>query len=586
MKKLYDPRDASTVNLDVGAKPLKLSPHPNFDNVNVNLEHSAIHVPINVFDFAPDIVNDIKWSESLTQYFKNNLAFDPGLSWQFFGSATGFLRLYPATIWRTPPPPAPEAPDPPDLYDNRMRPWYISAAASAKDVVILLDGSGSMTGLRRDISRNVVMNILATLTDDDYVSVLRFSNIVEPVVPCFKDIMVQATQRNLREIEEALDSVTTVEIANFTQALVSAFQLLQHYNRSGQGSQCNQAIMLVTDGSPSNYEDIFKEYNWPNIPVRVFTYLIGREVTESRQVNWMACHNRGYYTHVANLAEVREQVQQYVPVMSRPMVLSGERPFVWSPVYADVSDATPINDWIWEEREKAKLRKLIREQREKQYMLSQLEDDEGYVSPEIVAEGEEDEEEDRERGEDMENVVPMVPPPEEDTLVRDDDEKMMANEPWKPKPPRVKKIQLMTTLSTPVFDQRNFTNITMRILVKNVWQDSEPIQIRTATLLGVAGVDVPIKEIVKLTPAFKLGVNGYSFVITNNGHLLYHPDLRPMFQDMLKPFYSSVDISEVELADNQLEARVRLPASVETFQTKVFSSHRKQTQISKISAVT
>lgn len=45
----------------------------------------------------------------------------------------------------------------------------------------------------------------------------------------------------------------------------------------------------------------------------------------------------GYYTHVANLAEVREQVQQYIPVMSRPIVLSGERVFAWTPVYAHVS---------------------------------------------------------------------------------------------------------------------------------------------------------------------------------------------------------------------------------------------------------
>ena len=42
-------------------------------------------------------------------------------------------------------------------------------------------------------------------------------------------------------------------------------------------------------------------------------------------------------------------------------------------------------------------------------------------------------------------------------------------------------------------------------------------------------------------------------MITNNGYLLFHPDLRPMFQDMLKPFYNSVDLSEVELTDNELD---------------------------------
>jgi voltage-dependent calcium channel alpha-2/delta-3 len=53
---------------------------------------------------------------------------------------------------------------------------YIQGAASPKDVVILLDSSGSMTGLRREIAKNVVSNILDTLTDDDYVSSIKVTN--------------------------------------------------------------------------------------------------------------------------------------------------------------------------------------------------------------------------------------------------------------------------------------------------------------------------------------------------------------------------------------------------------------------------
>jgi hypothetical protein len=35
--------------------------------------------------------------------------------------------------------------------------------------------------------------------------------------------------------------------------------------------------------------------------------------------------------------------------------------------------------------------------------------------------------------------------------------------------------------------------------------------------------------------------------VNNNGYVLYHPDLRPMFQEILKPNYNSVDLAEVEL---------------------------------------
>lgn len=45
----------------------------------------------------------------------------------------------------------------------------------------------------------------------------------------------------------------------------------------------------------------------------------------------------GYFTHVTTLAEVKEQVLKYVPVMARPMVMYRDKhPIQWTGVYADV----------------------------------------------------------------------------------------------------------------------------------------------------------------------------------------------------------------------------------------------------------
>ncbi|CAB1315381.1 unnamed protein product [Coregonus sp. 'balchen'] len=50
----------------------------------------------------------------------------------------------------------------------------------------------------------------------------------------------------------------------------------------------------------------------------------------------------------------------------------------------------------------------------------------------------------------------------------------------------------------------------------------------------------------------RLGIHGYAFAITNNGYILTHPDLRPLYEEgqkRRKPNYSSVDLSEVEWED-------------------------------------
>ncbi|XP_073958470.1 voltage-dependent calcium channel subunit straightjacket isoform X16 [Choristoneura fumiferana] len=457
---------------------LQLNAH--FYNIPVNTNFSSVHVPTNVYAWADEVIKGIHWSEGLDTHFINNYQSDPTLSWQYFGSSTGFMRHYPAMKWRA---------DPVDIYDCRTRAWYMEAAASPKDVVILVDRSGSMTGQRRDISKHVVTNILDTLGNNDFVNVMTFADTVEEIVPCFEDSLVQATMGNLRELKLGLDNFETKEIANFSAALTRAFELLEIYRNNSGGANCNQAIMLVTDGVPYNYKELFEKYNWKyDTPVRVFTYLIGREVADVREVKWMACANRGFYVHLSTLAEVRERVLEHVNVLARPLVLQREtHPVVWTPVYANITDPK-VADYLWEQRERAE---------QKERFMSQRRDKSHFNS--------EKEQERRWRI----------------TQMKQGQYSELGNSQY----------QLMTSVSMPVYDLRHN-------------------EMRIARLLGVAGTDVALSEMQALMTPYKIGVNGYAFIVTNNGYILIHPDLRPVFQQILKPSYNSVDMIEVELFDD------------------------------------
>ncbi|XP_058802117.1 voltage-dependent calcium channel subunit alpha-2/delta-3 isoform X2 [Phymastichus coffea] len=439
-----------------------LEPNTHFNNVSVNVTHSAVHTPTNVYDQLETLKNTITWSERMDRIFKHNYKSDPALLWQYFCSMTGMLRQFPAMRW-------PFGQDQlgndfADVYDCRVRSWFIEAATCTKDVVILVDNSGSMYGMSNTIAKSTISVILSTLSNNDYVAVLNYTNVTSEVVPCFHDMLVQATPDNLRKINDEVTHMKQENMANVTTAFIAAFDLLAKYRtveRCGPNLSCNQLIMLITDGIASNITEIFEQYNWLNngtMPIRVFTYLLGKEVTNVREIQWMACLNRGYYTHIHTQAEVPEQVLKYIAVVARPLVLHGKvHPVVWTHAYVDISDeiantsgATGIN---WRDR-------------------------------------------------------------------------------------------LLTSVSIPVFDRKG-----------NEESKAEGKK-REANLLGVVGTDVPLKDIRKLTLPYKLGVNGYAFIVSNLGYVVYHPALKPDYQGELKLNFNSIDLTEVEILDDDSEPRV------------------------------
>jgi voltage-dependent calcium channel alpha-2/delta-4 len=445
-------------------KNMTFEPDTHFYELEVNTTHSSVHVPTNVYDEGPEEWEFIQWSEILDEVFTQNYQSDPALSWQYFGSNLGIMRHFPAMSWQR---------NKTDTYDCRKRSWYIETATCSKDVVLLLDNSGSMTGFRSYIARYTIKSLLGTFSNNDYFNILKYSKTTSEVIPCFKDELVQATPDNINAFNEAIKDLVPEQHANITVALEAAFTLLAKYreirNCSESKTGCNQAIMLITDGVPGNATEIFQKYNEygsnQTAPVRVFTYLLGKEVTKVKEIQLYACLNRGYYSHIQTLDEVAAEVLKYVNVIAAPLVLQKkEHPPTWTHAYIGEANQTDTD---------------------------------------------------------------------------------------KVKVDKTKSSRLMIAVGVPAYNQSSYGegNFTGR-----------------PKLLGVAGTDIPLSDIDRMALPYKLGVNGYAFIISNNGYVLLHPDLRPIdpnYPDRVKENYNSMDLTEVEQFMADVKAREPCPQLLE-----------------------
>uniref|UniRef100_A0A8C9Y895 Calcium voltage-gated channel auxiliary subunit alpha2delta 4 n=1 Tax=Sander lucioperca TaxID=283035 RepID=A0A8C9Y895_SANLU len=314
-------------SLELGGDfPLEENEH--FNNMPVNTLQSDIQIPTNVYNKDPNILNAIYNSEALNDVFISNFQKDPTLTWQFFGSSTGFFRIYPGIKW------TPDA-NGVAAFDCRNRNWYIQAATSPKDIIIMVDISGSMKGLKMTIAKHTINTILDTLGENDFVNVIAYTDYVRYVEPCFRGTLVQADLDNREHFKLLVESLHVKGEAKIKNAMKESFKILSEARTNGQGSMCNQAIMLITDGAMEDFESVFEEFNWPERRVRVFTYLIGREMTFAQNTKWIACNNKGYYTHISTLADVQENVMEYLHVLSRPMVINHDHDIIWTEAYMD-----------------------------------------------------------------------------------------------------------------------------------------------------------------------------------------------------------------------------------------------------------
>jgi Mg-chelatase subunit ChlD len=258
--------------------------------------------------------------------------FTTGVQSAYFGSETGIFRFYPGISqqgcgW----------------YDPRTRPWYVAAATGPKDVVIVLDTSGSMNNFssqgqtRLDLAKSAAVSVLNSLAMNNYVSVVVFGQSAWRIM---NDTVVQATQENIDALSEQIMGLSGDGATNFVAAFTEAFDIIDQSRAAQVGSGCSTtAILMLTDGtdtvtSTSDIAQTVTELvNSRNVGIdaNLFTYSLGADADQTT-TKMIACRTGGVWQHISDGGNLQESMEGYYKYYAAGMFQQSNRT-VWVEPY-------------------------------------------------------------------------------------------------------------------------------------------------------------------------------------------------------------------------------------------------------------
>ena len=171
-------------------------------------------------------------------------------------------------------------------------PASLSEETAEKQVVILLDRSGSMGGWKMAAAIRTVARLIDSLNSDDSFSILAFDNLIEEIRPVhvqdtsrsqnwFKlnqaNLLVEANDRNRCDYNTALKSVTARGGTDIALALDHGLKL---FGNSRNDDSVERHIVLVTDGQVGNEGEIIEFLRWEAKGVRVSTVGIDQAINQ------------------------------------------------------------------------------------------------------------------------------------------------------------------------------------------------------------------------------------------------------------------------------------------------------------------
>lgn len=189
-----------------------------------------------------------------------------------------------------------------------------TALPRPRDVVFVLDRSGSMRGRKMVAARRATARMVDTLNGGDRFAVLAFDNVVE-TPPELPDGLVSATDRHRFRAVEHLSQLSGRGGTEMLRPLLRAAELLA----GDEDADRERALVLVTDGQVGNEDQILHELAARLPDVRVHTVGVDVAVNEAF-LRRLATLGGGHYELVESEDRLDEAMEAIHRRIGLPLV--------------------------------------------------------------------------------------------------------------------------------------------------------------------------------------------------------------------------------------------------------------------------
>ncbi len=171
-----------------------------------------------------------------------------------------------------------------------------STQGLARDMVFIIDTSGSMGGASITQAKSSLIDALSRLNDQDRFNIIEFNSNYTELFPQ----LAYATPTNTREANKWISSLNAGGGTNMLPALNASFKQYQN-------SESLQQTIFITDGAVGNETELFSTIRNNLGNTRLFTVGIG-SAPNSYFMKKSAEFGRGSFTYIGDINRVSEKI--------------------------------------------------------------------------------------------------------------------------------------------------------------------------------------------------------------------------------------------------------------------------------------